>query len=120
MGIGMISKLDIQRLLHQIDGDEPILSLTLDMSVNEENKRTYQIFLRQARSDYLGLGGFRPANRHDKLGVAFDRVQGWIDEEFDPEHKGAAIYTPIDGEGAFGRQITVSVRHYAVIRQRAP
>jgi len=111
----MISKLDIQRLLHQIDGDEPILSLTLDMSVNEENKRTYQIFLRQARSDYLGLGGDRPANRHDKLGAAFDRVQGWIDEEFDPANKGAAIYTPIDGEWVFGLQFPVPVQNNAVI-----
>jgi hypothetical protein len=105
----MISRQDIQRLLHHADSRAPILTVFLDMDVNEENKRTYRIFLAQQRTEYVGLAGDREAHPRDSISAAFDRVQEWIDEEFDVANKGAAIYTAIGGEWLEGLQFPVSV-----------
>jgi len=111
----MISRQDIQRLLHHEANGAPILSVFLDMSVNEVNKRTYRTFLSQERSRLLGLGGDRAAHPSDLLGRAFDRVQEWIDEEFDVANKGAAIYAAISGDWFEGFQFPVPVANQIVI-----
>lgn len=111
----MISRQDIQRLLHHEANGAPILSVFLDMSVNEVNKRTYRTFLSQERSRHLGLNGDRASHPRDPLGGAFDRVQDWIDEEFDVSNKGAAIYTSIGGEWLEGLQFPVSVPNHVTI-----
>lgn len=105
----MISRQDIQRLLHHEANGAPILSVFLDMSVNEVNKRTYRTFLSQERSRLIGLNGDRPGHPRDPLGAAFDRVQEWIDEEFDVSNKGAAIYAAVGGEWLEGLQFPVQV-----------
>lgn len=105
----MISRQDIQRLLHHGAEGAPVLSVFLDMSVNENNKRTYRIFLSQERSKHLGLDGDRAPHPRDPLGAAFDRVQQWIDERFDVANKGAAIYTAIGGEWLDGVQFPVPI-----------
>lgn len=105
----MISRQDIQRLLHHGADGAPVLSVFLDMSVNENNKRTYRTFLSQERSRRLGLDGNRPAHPRDPLGAAFDRVQQWIDDRFDVANKGAAIYAAIGGEWIDGIQFPVPI-----------
>ncbi len=111
----MISRQDIQRLLHRADGGAQILSVFLDMSVNEENKRTYRIFLSQQRAEHLGLDGDREAHPRDPLGAAFDRIQLWIDDEFDVANKGAAVYAAIGGDWLDGLQFPVSIPNRVVI-----
>lgn len=111
----MISRQDIQRLLHHEANGAPILSVFLDMSVNEVNKRSYRTFLSQERSRLLGLPGDREAHPRDPLGQAFDRVQEWIDEEFDVSNKGAAIYTEIGGEWLEGLQFPVPIDNHVAI-----
>jgi hypothetical protein len=110
----MISRQDIQRLLHRPGGDLPILSILLDMAVNEENMRTYRIFLSQQRSEWVGLDGDRESHPRDLLGAAFDRAQQWIDDEFDVSNKGAAIYMEIGGEWFDALQFPVSVPNQVV------
>jgi hypothetical protein len=111
----MISRQDIQRLLHRADSAAPVLSVFLDMDVNEDNKRTYRIFLRQQRSEHLGLDGDRPGHPNEPLGAAFDRIQQWIDDEFDVANKGAAIYTAVGGDWLDGIQFPVSIPNRVVI-----
>lgn len=114
-GAGMVSRQDIQRLLHHGAEGAPVLSVFLDMSVNESNKRTYRTFLSQERSRHLGLDGDRAAHPSDPLGTAFDRVQQWIDDEFDVANKGAAIYTAIGGEWLDGVQFPVPIVNHVQI-----
>jgi hypothetical protein len=103
----MVSRQDIQRLLHHGADGAPVLSIFLDMSVNENNKRTYRTFLSQERSRHLGLDGDRSAHPTDPLGAAFDRIQQWIDDRFDVANKGAAIYTAIGGDWLDAVQLPV-------------
>jgi hypothetical protein len=111
----MISRQDIQRLLHHADTGAPILTVFLDMAVNEENKRTYRTFLSQQRAEHLGMAGNREAHRSDPLAAAFDRAQGWIDAQFDVANKGAAIYTAIGGEWLEGLQFPVPLPNRVTI-----
>jgi hypothetical protein len=59
----MISKHDLERLLNRPEGEHPVLSLFLDMSVNSDNKRTHQVFLNQRRAQFDELDSDRE-NRH--------------------------------------------------------
>lgn len=111
----MISRQDIQRLLHRPDGGPPILSVFLDMSVNSENKRTYDVFLNQRRAQYVELRSDRENHHREALGAAFERVQNWIDESFDEANKGVAIYTEIGGDWLEGIQFPIPVRNRTAI-----
>jgi peptide subunit release factor 1 (eRF1) len=95
----MVSREDIQRLIHRPDGGRPILSVFLDMAVDSNNKRRqYAVFLSKERGRFAELDSERETHHVTELGDAFDRVGRWIDESFDPENKGLAIYTELGGE----------------------
>lgn len=114
----MISKLDIQRLLHRPEGGPPVLSVFLDMSVDSDNKRTYDVFLSQHRRRHTELSSDREDHHREALGAAFSRVERWIDDEFDEANKGVAIYTEIGGEWLEALQFPVPIRNQITIDDR--
>lgn len=105
----MISRQDIQRLLHRPDGGPPILSVFLDMSVDSTNKRTYPVFLSRERSRYAELDSDRSPHHREALGAALERVETWLDTRFDEANKGVAIYTEVGGEWFDALQFPASV-----------
>ena len=70
----MISRGDLERLLHREDGEHQILSIFLDMSVNSDNKRTHKVFLNQRRSQFEELQSDRANHHHEALGEALAKV----------------------------------------------
>lgn len=114
----MISKNDIQRLLTHADGNEPIFSLFLDMAVNSENKRTYQVFLNQCKGDYAELASDRPSRHPEAIGEAFARAERWLADEFDESNKGVAFYTELGGDWMEALQLPVSVQNRLVVGER--
>src|SRR5690606_2824874 len=90
----MISRHDIQRLLHQ-EREGPVLSVFLDMSVDSDNKRTYDVFLQKRKGEFAELDSDREGHHREALGEAFARVEAWLENEFDDSKKGVALYTGI-------------------------
>jgi peptide subunit release factor 1 (eRF1) len=94
----MLARRDIQSLIQRQPGEHPVLSLYLDMSVGADNKRNYQLFLNKQRAaaGELLAEGARPSRA--ALDGAFERIQRWIDTEYDERHKGVAIFCEPDGD----------------------
>jgi peptide subunit release factor 1 (eRF1) len=76
----------------------PVLSLYVDMSVNSDNKRTYQTFINKQRSRLAELESDRDAKHREALGEAIHRAEEWLAKEFDTQCKGAAIFTELGGD----------------------
>jgi peptide chain release factor subunit 1 len=114
----MISKTDLQRLVHKPTGDKPVVSLFLDMSVNAENKRTHQIFLNQQRARFAELNSERDSHHREPLGAAFARVDAWLETEFNQANKGVAIFSELGGSWFEALQLPVAVRNRLIIADR--
>jgi peptide subunit release factor 1 (eRF1) len=89
---------EILQRLSQYASDGKVLSLYLDMSVNSDNKRTYQTFLNKQRSRFPELDSDRSAHHREALGATLDRIEQWLQTEFDTRCKGAAIFAEPGGE----------------------
>jgi hypothetical protein len=94
----MITAQDIQRLIQRSANGREIVSLFLDMSVNSDNKRTHSIFLSKEKAAFAELQSDRARHHREPMGALFARIEGWIDEEYDPTNRGAAIYAELDGD----------------------
>ncbi|HET7321092.1 MAG TPA: hypothetical protein VFI96_01260 [Longimicrobiaceae bacterium] len=114
----MISKLDLERILEREDGDTPVLSLYLDMSVNSDNKRTYGVFLGQKQSQFEELDSHRPNHPVEAIGEAFTRVQEWIDREFNEANRGVVIFTEVGGDWFEALQFPVPVQNRMIVNAR--
>jgi peptide subunit release factor 1 (eRF1) len=114
----MISKSDIQRLLARTEGNSPIFSLCLDMSVNSENKRTYQIFLNQCKRDYAELASDRATHHREAIGAAFARAEQWLADVFDESNKGVAFYTDLEGSWQDALQLPIPLPNRLVVGER--
>lgn len=114
----MISRGDLERLMHREDGDHQILSVFLDMSVNSDNKRTYQIFLNQKKSQFDELESDRQNHHTVALGEAIARVERWLAEEFDEENRGVVLYAEIGGPWFEALQFPVPIQNRFVIAKR--
>lgn len=66
---------------------KPVLTLYLDMSVDSNNKRTYQTFINQQRSRFPELDT-----------ETLERATEWLAGEFDTRCKGAIIFTELGGD----------------------
>jgi peptide subunit release factor 1 (eRF1) len=115
----MISKHDLQRLIGREDGDRPVLSLFLDMSVNSDNKRTHHVFLNQKRAQFDELDSDRENHHRVALGASFARIERWLSEEYAEENRGVAIYTEIGGDYFEALQFPVPIQNRLVIGDRA-
>src|SRR5512141_1470624 len=101
----MVSRDDVQRLIHREYAGRKVISLFLDMSVNSDNKRTYAVFISKQKSRFAELDSDREANPRAALGEAFSRIERWIDDNFDEANKGIAIYAEIGGSWIEGYQL---------------
>jgi hypothetical protein len=114
----MVSRDDIQRLIHRQDAGRKVISLFLDMSVNSDNKRTYGVFLSKQRSRFAELDSDREAHHREALGEAFSRIERWIEDNFDEANKGLAIYAEIGGRWIAGYQVAVPLQNRFEIAER--
>lgn len=111
----MISKQDLERLMQRADGERPILSLFLDMSVNSDNKRTQtSIFLNQKQGQFEELDG----SQAPAVAEAFGRVRDWLADGYSEENRGVVVYTEIGGDWFEALQFPVPVQNRALIANR--
>lgn len=114
----MISKQDLERILNRRDGGKPVLSLFLDLSVNSDNKRTYQVFLQQKRSQFEELASDRDNHHTSEIGAAFAEVESWLETEYREENRGAVIYAELGGDWFEALQFPVPVANRLILDSR--
>ncbi len=114
----MISRQDLELLLAREDGDMPIFSLFLDMSVNSDNKRTHQVFLNQRRAQFDELASDRENHHREDIGEVFAEVERWLRDEFREENRGVVIYAEVGGDWFHTLQFPVPVANRMIIGQR--
>ncbi|MFW6202309.1 MAG: hypothetical protein ACOC8B_07010 [Gemmatimonadota bacterium] len=114
----MISRRDIQRLIHRPASERPVVSVFLDMSVDSDNKRSHGVFLAQQRSAYAELDSERATHPREALGAVFQRVERWLADGFDEANKGAAVYTELGGDWFESLQAPVPLPNRFVIDDR--
>ncbi|MGH7505744.1 MAG: VLRF1 family aeRF1-type release factor [Longimicrobiales bacterium] len=107
----MIRRTDIQRLIDSPPRDRPVVSLYLDMAVNSENKRTFNVFLNKQKSRFAELDSDREPHHRVALGATFDGIERWIDEEFDEANKGIALFAEVGGDRLDAFQFPVRVQN---------
>ncbi len=107
----MLSKADLPDLLHLDTDGHPVLSLYLDMSVNSDNKRTYGLFLNKQRGHFADSAGARNDHLAGKVGAALDRVEGWIDRDFEESNRGVAIFVQLGGDWMQAYQFAVPIEN---------
>jgi len=107
----MVSREDIQRLIHRPDTGRPIVSVFLDMSVGSDNKRRHGVFLSKEKGRRAELDSEREAHPVTEIGPVFDRVERWIDEQFDQANKGVALYTELGGDWLEALQLPVPIQN---------
>jgi len=111
----MIKNSDIQRLIQRGANGRQVLSLYLDMSVNSENKRKHHVFLQQKRNEHSELDSDRDGHHREPLGAAFERIEKWIEENYDQANHGLAIFLEIGGDWMDAIQLPGTVANRFVI-----
>ena len=108
----MILRDQIQDLIDRPRAENEVLSVYLDMSVNENQKRTYSIFLNQQKATFEELDSDRPGHHREPLGAAFEALETWLDEEFDESKRGVAFFTEIGGDWTEVYQLSVPLDNH--------
>lgn len=114
----MISKHDLERILSYDSNGNEVLSLFLDMSVNSDNKRTHHIFLNQRRAQFDELDSDRSRHPRDDIGRVFQRIDDWLDREYEEANRGVAIYAELGGDRFDAFQFPVPVQNRLVVSER--
>jgi peptide subunit release factor 1 (eRF1) len=114
----MVTRDDIQNLIHRPYEGRRIISVFLDMSVGSDNKRHHQVFLQRQRSQFHELESDRPNHHREPLGEAFDRIEQWLAEEYDETNKGVALYAEIEGDWLHAIQVPVPFENRMSIGER--
>lgn len=112
----MISRDDVQELLHHESNGRPVLSAFLDMSVNSDNKRTHGVILSQWRSRSAELAAAHPGVEAARVAEALDAVERWIAERFDESNRGVAVYAEVGGEWVAGYQLPLALETAVTIQ----
>ncbi|HEX8675496.1 MAG TPA: VLRF1 family aeRF1-type release factor [Longimicrobium sp.] len=114
----MITKQDLERLISREPGGRPVISLFLDMSVNHNNKRQWDVFLSQKRAQ---LEEIEP-ELIQREGAAVDelaaRIRTWIADDFDQSNRGVVIYAEVGGDYFEAMQFPVPVQNRMVVSER--
>jgi peptide chain release factor subunit 1 len=114
----MISKQDLERLISRETNGRPVLSLFLDMSVNSNNKRSWELFLAQKRAQLEELEPELLARDRGAVDALIARVREWVRDEFQEANRGVAIYADV-GDGYFeAMQFPVPVQSRLVVADR--
>jgi peptide subunit release factor 1 (eRF1) len=114
----MLTREDIQRLIHLPKTDGQILSVFLDMSVDSNNKRSHTLFLNQQRSQFGELESDRANHHREPLGAAFERIETWLDEEYREACKGVALFIELGGDWMESFQLPVPLDNRMTISER--
>jgi peptide chain release factor subunit 1 len=114
----MISKQDLERLISKESNGRPVLSLFLDMSVNSNNKRSWDLFLSQKRTQLEELEPELLAHDRGAVDGLIGRVRDWIRNDFQEANRGVAIYAEIGGDGFEAMQFPVPVQSRMVVAER--
>ncbi len=114
----MISRDQIQALIERPANGANVLSAFLDMSVNSDNKRTYQIFLNKEKAGFAELASDREGHHREEVGAAFARLEDWLDANYDESKKGVAFFTSLDGDWAEAHQLSVPVPNRLTLGDR--
>lgn len=114
----MISKPDLERILDRPESDRPVLSLFLDMSVDNTNKRHHQVFLNQKRTQFGELDGGAANVDAATLDETFGSVDSWLSDEFEEENRGVVIYAEVGGEYFEALQFPVPIENRMVVSDR--
>jgi peptide chain release factor subunit 1 len=110
----MISKQDLERLINRDETGRPVVSLFLDMSVNSNNKRTHHVFLGQKRDQILELDSEWLAEHQEGVRTLWERVQAWLENEYDEANRGVVIYAEVGGDWFEAMQFPVPVQNRLV------
>ncbi len=103
----MVTRTDIQTLIHRPYDGKRIMSVFLDTSVGSDNKRHYRVFLDQQKSHC------------DEMVVpAFERIDAWLEAEYNETNKGVAIFLEIDGDWIQGFQVSVHFENRLNVGER--
>lgn len=94
----MITKQDLERLINREETGRPVVSLFLDTSVNQNNKRTHQVFLNQKRAEFEELQAEWMAEHVEGMQSLTDRIQGWLGSEYNEANAGVVIYAEVGGD----------------------
>jgi peptide chain release factor subunit 1 len=114
----MISKQDLQRLISRESNGKPVISLFLDMSVNANNKRNWELFLTQKRAQLEELEPELIEEHREAVDEAVERVRAWIRDDFEEANRGVAIYAEVGGEAFDAMQFPVPVQNRVVVADR--
>ncbi|MFW5946904.1 MAG: Vms1/Ankzf1 family peptidyl-tRNA hydrolase [Gemmatimonadota bacterium] len=114
----MISREQLQRLIDRPATDHEVLSVYLDMSVNENQKRTYQVFLNQEKARFPALASDRPGHHREPVGAAFERLETWLEQDFDETRKGVAIFQEIGGDWFEAHQLSLPLENRVTVAAR--
>src|ERR1041384_6488294 len=94
----MITKQDLERLINREETGRPVVSLFLDMSVNQNNKRTHQVFLSQKRAEFEEIQAEWMAEHVEGMQSLTDRIQGWLASDYAEANAGVVIYAEVGGD----------------------
>ncbi len=114
----MISKSDLERILQRSESERPVLSLFLDMSVDNSNKRHHQLFINQKRTQFGELAGDDPAVDSTELDQALERVEGWLVDGFQEENRGVVAYAEVGGDYFEALQFPVPISNRMVVSDK--
>lgn len=114
----MISRETIRSLIDRPTNGNRVMSVFLDMSVNSNNKRTYDVFLNQEKGQFQELDSDRENHHREAVGEAFARVERWLENNFEESNQGVALYVEVGGDWVAGHQLSLPVRNRLALDTR--
>ncbi|HET7459694.1 MAG TPA: Vms1/Ankzf1 family peptidyl-tRNA hydrolase [Longimicrobium sp.] len=114
----MITKQDLERLINRQESGRPVVSLFLDMSVNQNNKRTHQVFLSQKRAQFEELQSEWMTEHEEGVETLWDRVQGWLNSGYDEANCGVVIHAEVGGDWFEPLQTRAALQNRMIVAPR--
>lgn len=114
----MISKIDLERILTRAPSERPVISLFLDMSVNQNNKRSWDVFLNQKRAQLAETEPELLARDSYAVDALIGRIRGWLGSDFQEANRGVVIYAEVGGDYFEAMQFPVPVQNRMVVGDR--
>lgn len=114
----MITKQDLDRLINREETGRPVVSLFLDMSVNQNNKRTHHVFLGQKRAQFLELQSEWMSENEEGVETLWDRVQGWLSTDYNEGNLGVVIYAEVGGDWFDALQTRAPLQNRLIVAPR--
>ena len=114
----MISKQDLKRLIDREASERPVMSVFLDMSVNSNNKRSWDLYLTQRRAQLEELEPELLDAHREAVDALLERVRSWVRDDFEEANRGVVIYADVGGQWMEAMQFPVPVQNRLVVADR--